>query len=64
MKLRLLAIGDVTGSAGVEYLKKNLRRRIDEWEVDLTVVNGENAADVHGISSVTCMISLLREPML
>ena len=50
MKLRLLAIGDVTGSAGVEYLKKNLRRRIDEWEVDLTVVNGENAADVHGIS--------------
>ena len=50
MKLRLLAIGDVTGSAGVEYLKKNLRRRIDEWGVDLTVVNGENAADVHGIS--------------
>ena len=50
MKLRVLAIGDGTGSAGVEYLRKNLRRRIGELDVSLTVVNGENAADIHGIS--------------
>lgn len=50
MKLRVLAIGDVSGTAGVEYLRKNLRRRIGEWDVDLTIVNGENAADIHGIS--------------
>lgn len=51
MKLRILAVGDVTGNAGVEYLCRNLRRRITEWGVDLTVVNGENAADIHGISA-------------
>ena len=50
MKLRVLAVGDVSGTAGVEYLRKNLRRRIDEWDVALTVVSGENAADIHGIS--------------
>lgn len=50
MKLRVLAIGDVTGHAGVEYLRKNLRRRIRELDISLTVVNGENAAEVHGIS--------------
>ncbi len=50
MKLRVLAVGDVSGAVGVEYLRKNLRRRISEWDVGLTVVNGENAADIHGIS--------------
>ena len=49
--LRVLAVGDVCGSAGVEYLKKNLRRTADANGVDLTVVNGENSADIHGIST-------------
>ncbi len=49
--LRVLAVGDVCGSAGVEYLKKNLRRTADANGVDLTVVNGENSADIHGISA-------------
>lgn len=48
--LRVLAVGDVCGSAGVEYLKKNLRLTAEANEVDLIVVNGENAADIHGIS--------------
>lgn len=48
--LRVLAVGDVCGSAGVEYLKKNLRLIAEANEVDLIVVNGENAADIHGIS--------------
>lgn len=48
--LRVLAVGDVCGSAGVEYLKKNLRFTAEANEVDLIVVNGENAADIHGIS--------------
>ena len=48
--LRVLAVGDVCGSAGVEYLKKNLRLTAEANEVDLIVVNGDNAADIHGIS--------------
>ena len=48
--LRVLAVGDVCGSAGVEYLKKNLRPTAEANGVDLIVVNGENAADIHGIS--------------
>ena len=48
--LRVLAVGDVCGSAGVEYLKKNLRLTAEANGVDLIVVNGENAADIHGIS--------------
>lgn len=50
MSLRILAIGDVCGSAGVEYLRKNLRRKIDDLDAGLVVVNGENASDIHGIS--------------
>ena len=31
MSLRILAIGDVCGSAGVEYLRKNLRGKAARW---------------------------------
>lgn len=49
--LRVLAVGDVCGNAGVEYLKKNLRLTAEANGVDLIVVNGENSADIHGISA-------------
>ena len=44
MELRILAVGDVVGDAGVEYLRRHLPslRRLND--VHFTVVNGENAA--------------------
>lgn len=51
MSLRILAIGDVCGSAGVEYLRKNLRGKAASLDAGLVIVNGENAADIHGISA-------------
>lgn len=48
--MKLLAIGDVVGRAGTEYLLKNLRRERRELGADLVIVNGENAAGVRGLS--------------
>lgn len=46
MELRLLAVGDVVGQAGVDYLSRRLRALKKLHGVDFTVVNGENAAGV------------------
>lgn len=46
MELRLLAVGDVVGQAGVDYLGRRLRALKKLHGVDFTVVNGENAAGV------------------
>ncbi len=48
--MRILAIGDVTSPAGIDYLEKNLWRIRKENKIDFCVVNGENAAFVTGIS--------------
>ncbi len=48
--MKILAIGDVCGTAGSEKLKKVLPRLKKEYGVDFTVVNGENSADGNGIS--------------
>lgn len=50
MKLRILAIGDVTGPRGISHLERNLWRIRKEKNIDFCVVNGENAAFVTGIS--------------
>lgn len=49
--MKILAIGDIVGVRAVEYLKKNLWKKRDELRVDLVIANGENASDIHGISS-------------
>ena len=49
-KVKILAIGDVTSPAGIEHLEKNLWKIRKEKGIDLSVVNGENAAFVTGIS--------------
>ena len=41
----LLAIGDVVGQPGMEALRNTLPQLKKEYNVDLTVVNGENAAE-------------------
>ncbi len=48
--MKILAIGDVTGQAGVELLKSRLWGVRREWGVDFCIVNAENAAFVTGAS--------------
>ena len=48
--LKILAIGDVTSSAGLEHLYKNLWRFRKENRIDFCIVNGENASFITGIS--------------
>ena len=47
--MKILALGDVVGSGGVEYLRARLRRFKRENGIDLTVINGENSAKGNGI---------------
>ena len=49
MSVKILAVGDVCGEPGLDYLTKNLRRLRKELELDFVVVNGENA-NVVGIT--------------
>ena len=49
MSVNILAIGDVSGSAGLEFLLSALRSVKKQKNIAFTVVNGENAA-VFGIS--------------
>ena len=46
MELRVLAVGDVTGVNGLQYLQKKLRAVKKEYQIDLCIVNGENASVV------------------
>ncbi|MDR0905058.1 MAG: YmdB family metallophosphoesterase [Oscillospiraceae bacterium] len=41
--VKILAVGDVYGKTGVDFLAKNLPRLKREMNIDFTVVNGENA---------------------
>lgn len=49
--MKILAIGDVVGSRAVEYLKERLWRERERLGADFVVVNGENAAEIHGIGA-------------
>lgn len=46
MEFRVLAVGDVCGSAGLQFLQRELRALKRANRVDFCVVNGENAAGV------------------
>ncbi|MBO5879017.1 MAG: TIGR00282 family metallophosphoesterase [Clostridia bacterium] len=48
--MKILIIGDVTGPAGLEHLKKNLWRICSENQTDFVIVNAENASFITGIS--------------
>ncbi len=49
MKVNILAVGDVAGSAGLDILSRQLRKIIKMYNIAFTVVNGENAS----ISGIT-----------
>ena len=48
--MRVLAVGDIVGRAGLEKLKEVLPEVVKENNIDFVIVNGENAADGMGIT--------------
>ena len=46
---KILAIGDICGPSGVQYLRKNLWRIRKEHKADMVIANGENSAEPNGI---------------
>lgn len=48
--MRVLAVGDIVGKAGLQKLKEVLPYIIKENKIDFVIVNGENAADGMGIT--------------
>jgi metallophosphoesterase (TIGR00282 family) len=48
--MRILFIGDIVGRSGRNVLLDRLPKLIAEWELDLVIVNGENAAGGFGIT--------------
>lgn len=48
--IRILAIGDINGEDGREYIYNNLGRIKSKYKIDFCVANGENAAEPNGIT--------------
>lgn len=48
--MRILAIGDINGEDGREFVYNNLGRIRDKYKIDFCVANGENSADTNGIT--------------
>lgn len=51
--MRILAVGDVVGVGGTEYIRRNLWKIRKAYNIDFTVLNGENAAKGNGLDSDT-----------
>lgn len=49
--MKIFAIGDVVGSAALTYLCERLWKFRENNGIDFVVANGENASEIHGISS-------------
>ena len=48
--MKILAIGDLVGTAGVKKLKSELTKIRENEKIDFVIVNGENAAEGMGIT--------------
>ena len=48
--MNILAVGDIVGEIGVKELQKRLQKVKQKYNVDFTIVNGENAAEGMGIT--------------
>jgi 2',3'-cyclic-nucleotide 2'-phosphodiesterase len=51
MIVRILFIGDIVGAPGRAILQKHINRIREQYQIDATIVNGENSADGRGITS-------------
>ncbi len=47
--MKILCIGDVVGSGGCNFLREKLPMLKKQYEIDFTIVNGENSAEGNGI---------------
>ena len=48
--MRILFIGDVVGKAGRVAIAQHLPGLVRDWQLDCTIINGENAAGGFGIT--------------
>lgn len=48
--MRILAIGDVVGDPGCNFLREKLRMIKEEHKIDFVIANGENSANWNGIT--------------
>ena len=48
--MNILAVGDIVGSCGVNKLKAELQDIKNKYNIDFTIVNGENAAEGMGLT--------------
>ena len=49
--MRILALGDIVGSATIDYLRQHLWKLRDRERIDFVIANGENATDIRGLSA-------------
>ena len=47
----ILAIGDVVGTASIDYLTSKINTLRNQYRADVIIANGENATEIHGIST-------------
>ena len=48
--MKILALGDVTGTAAIDHLRARLWAMRRQLGADVVIANGENVTDIHGIS--------------
>ena len=48
--MKILAVGDIVGSAGINELKLKLKEIKEKENIDFVIVNGENSAEGMGIT--------------
>lgn len=48
--MNILVIGDVVGAPGMEAVRRNISKLKEQFNIDFTIVNGENSADGMGIT--------------
>ena len=48
--MKILFIGDIVGSVGREVVRENLSKLTEQYQIDLVIGNGENAAHGKGIT--------------
>ena len=48
--MKILAVGDIVGSAGINELKRRLKNIKERENIDFVIVNGENSAEGMGIT--------------
>lgn len=48
--MNFLVVGDIVGTPGMDALRANISRLKEKFNIDFTIVNGENSADGMGIT--------------